>query len=156
MPIARHLRKFYTTPSYRAARKSARARAGNKCQWCEKPNGVMVYTRSGKEVCVVKGQIRERPRMFWRTSALHPWRNQDGWIVSEKFPEELELLESFPKRRIRSKCGAAHLNHTAGDDRAENIVFICDWCHLNYDQPEKKRTRSMHKDEKRPLLQVSA
>src|SRR5579862_53980 len=32
------------------------------------------------------------------------------------------------------QCGAAHLNNVAGDDRPENLAWLCRGCHLHRDK----------------------
>jgi len=50
------------------------------------------------------------------------------------------------------QLGIAHLNHTPGDDRLDNLKALCRGCHLAYDAGFHKRTRSIRKDSARPLL----
>jgi hypothetical protein len=55
-------------------------------------------------------------------------------------------------RQIYVVLTIAHLNHTPGDDRPENLKALCQWCHLNYDKLHHKETRALRKDRTRPLL----
>lgn len=54
------------------------------------------------------------------------------------------------------QCGAAHLNNTPGDDRDENLAWLCRGCHLRLDCFVHARaahvTRATRKDAARPLL----
>jgi len=54
-------------------------------------------------------------------------------------------------REVRIVLTIAHLNHKAGDDRDENLKALCQWCHLNFDAPHHKWTRSIRKDKARPM-----
>jgi hypothetical protein len=54
------------------------------------------------------------------------------------------------------QCGAAHLNNIAGDDRPENLAWLCRGCHLHHDQPFHRLTRATRKDAARPLLAAAA
>jgi 5-methylcytosine-specific restriction endonuclease McrA len=56
------------------------------------------------------------------------------------------------RRTVSIVLTVAHLNHTPGDDREENLMALCQWCHLNYDRLHHKETRSDRKDARRPLL----
>jgi hypothetical protein len=55
-------------------------------------------------------------------------------------------------REVTIQIGIAHRNHTAGDDRDDNLAAWCRKCHLLYDADEHTFTRMEHKDAKRPLL----
>ena len=37
-------------------------------------------------------------------------------------------------------CTTAHLNHTEEDCRDENLSFLCQKCHNNYDRPHRNET----------------
>lgn len=138
MPVARELRHLYRTPSWRAVLAILKARSGNRCEWCMKPGGAIVSTRTGKG------------RMFWRpTGKSLTWFNEEGFSLTI---EEYELALSLPLRRIRVVLCGAHLNHTAGDDRAANAAFLCQWCHLFQDKGHHRDTRCRRKDAGRPLL----
>ncbi len=54
---------------------------------------------------------------------------------------------------ILVQCGAAHLNNVAGDDRPENLAWLCRGCHLRFDRYFHHVTRATRKDAARPLLQ---
>lgn len=94
MPIKREFRRFYRGKAWAAVRERVRARAGDKCEHCHKPNGIFGI-----------------------------------------------------------QCGAAHLNHTPGDDRLENLAWLCRRCHLKFDAGHHRDSRSARKDRARPLLQ---
>ena len=135
MPIRKDLRHLYRTAEYKAARARVVERAGNRCEQCGKPNGEKVET--------VTYNI-DGPAMFWRSAG-------SGWI--DHTGRANALPAGWPWISIiRVVCTCAHLNHTAGDDRDENLKFLCQWCHLNLDKPQHKITRSIRKDQARPLL----
>lgn len=50
----------------------------------------------------------------------------------------------------------AHLNHTAGDDRDDNLKALCQWCHLNLDVEHHRESRAIRKDLGRPILKELA
>lgn len=57
-----------------------------------------------------------------------------------------------PGHESTIQCGGAHLNNIAGDDRPENVAWLCRKCHLHHDKPFHKETRATRKDRARPLL----
>jgi 5-methylcytosine-specific restriction endonuclease McrA len=69
--------------------------------------------------------------------------------------ETIAVLPRGPLRRLTTvwiQCGAAHLNGMAGDDRQENLAWLCRGCHLKHDRAQHRATRSDRKDAARPLL----
>ena len=89
--------------------------------------------------------------MFWSRALLDErgntvWRDQNGERIGNT-----GQARGLP-RRIRVRLNIAHLDHVPGHDDDSNLRALCDWCHLNYDQLQHKRTRSARKDRARPLL----
>lgn len=97
VPIAPEFKQFYRGPGWRKTREEVRTRANDKCEHCQRPNGIFGI-----------------------------------------------------------QCGAAHLNHVPGDDRPENLAWLCRACHLRYDAGKHKESRSARKDRARPLLREVA
>jgi hypothetical protein len=146
MPIRPELRHFYRGPGYRQTRARIVKRAHNRCEQCGKPNRRRVWvcgTGGGQYWTLVKGALVQRWHYCFagcagKDSACGNFRlDAKGWKQA---------------RRIRVVCTMAHLNHTPGDDRDENLKFLCQWCHLNYDRLHHKETRTQRKDAARPLL----
>jgi len=48
----------------------------------------------------------------------------------------------------------AHLNHTPGDDRDDNLAALCEFCHLHFDAPHHKLQREIRKDKARPMFEM--
>ena len=131
MPIRPELRHFYRTPEYKAARERIVARAKNKCEQCGKRNHRRVHAR------YLMG------RMWWSYSAT-VWRDQHG-------------KKNVPPRaarhtRVKVVCTMAHLDHNPANNADDNLKLLCQWCHLNYDKQHHKETRSIRKDNSRPLF----
>lgn len=159
MPIRPELRKFYGV-EWRAVRARILARAKNRCEQCDKPNGERVETHTGKTAGI--------PVMFWRAVSCS-WRNQwgesippgrtFGWMTRTiAFPPPAAIDPPAGRtlgwtRTITVVLTIGHLNHVAGDDREENLRAFCQWCHLHYDQSHHRETRSIRKDASRPLLE---
>lgn len=55
-------------------------------------------------------------------------------------------------RLVVIQCGAAHLNNVPGDDRDENLAWLCRGCHLALDKDHHHETRAARKDAARPLF----
>lgn len=160
MPIRRDLRQFYTAAAgWPATRRRILKRAGGrfdakgrylggaKCEQCGKPHREKIWVYSS---LATDGQC-------WSASMVaQKWtccRFGAGKLY-ENF--RLEGGEFTSKaRRIRVILTVAHLNHTPGDDRDENLKALCQWCHFNYDKLHHKETRCLRKDAKRPLLQTA-
>lgn len=143
MPIRSDLRPFYRTLQYKQAVQALIERSKNRCESCDKPNGERILTRTGGG------------HMIWRPHSSLTWRNESGWPVG--LHELHEVLSSVGLiREIKVVLTTAHLNHVAGDDRLENLRYWCQWHHLIHDRGHHKLTRSLHKDERRPLLTASA
>lgn len=77
-------------------------------------------------------------------------RDRAGRFVVALEPGE----KYFPPVWIQ--CGAAHLNQIAGDDRDENLAWLCRGCHLRHDAKIRAahahETRATRKDRRRPLF----
>ena len=137
MPIRKELRKFYGKKWRKEIRPKIQARAGDRCEQCGVPNHTRVLRRGG----------------YWRIGT-RGWRDCLGNLTN--------LLPLPPSRNriIQIICTVAHLNSVPGDDRAENLMFLCQWCHLSADRPmhlaNSRTTRTKRKDAARPLLQEEA
>jgi len=136
MPIAKHLRHLYRSPEFRQARACAVERSGNKCEWCGRPNGIMV-----ERIC-------SGGRMWWRVPSCR-WRN---WLGKDSLP----LPWDGSVKVVLSVCTLAHLDHDPRNNEESNTPFLCQWCHLHYDQGHHRDTRCLRKDGRRPLLGLGA
>ncbi len=123
MPIRPEFRHFYQGPAWQATRARIRERAGNRCERCHARNHTIGY-RSSRT-----GEFVEH------TGPPFPPPNQPN--------AQLILIQ----------CGCAHLNNVPGDDRDENLAWLCRGCHLAHDFDHHTFSRMEHKDARRPLLQ---
>lgn len=127
MPIRPEFRKFYTGPHWRSVRRRILARAKNRCEQCRVPNHANTIRSEG----------------MWRLlDAGASWHRNNGRVTT---------FEPMGIRFVRIALTIAHLNHTPGDDRSENLKALCQWCHLNYDRDHHRDTRSIRKDAARPI-----
>lgn len=111
MPILRELRGFYSAEAgWPETRAAILARADGRCE-CRGRCG-------GKH----PGERCDLPDRVWiERSPDRPWL----W------------REVDPKRvsgAARVILTVAHLNHTPGDDRPENLEALCQYCHTQYDK----------------------
>lgn len=141
MPIKPEFRQFYGVIWRTVTRPRILKRANNRCENCLAPNLHIVKRRA-------QGTWFEASPIFgeglvWR------WRDRHGQILLRP-PEGIT-------RKVKIVLTIAHLNHTPGDDRDENLKAMCQWCHLAHDRAHHARnaheTRAARKDATRPLLQ---
>ena len=139
MPIKPEFRKFYRGPEWQAVRARIRERAGDCCEQCGLGNGWLALRVSG----------------YWWDIARYRWRSPDKseLLTRRQMREMCALHRRLRRRWVHIVCTVAHLNHVPGDDRDENLKFLCQWCHLNYDKLHHRETRQIRKDAARPLLQ---
>ena len=97
-------------------------RAGNRCEWCEKPNGESVV-------------VSKTDAGAWLDDDENVWRDSHGDIIHPP------LLTNLGWRQTRVVLTTAHLNHKKHDTRHENLAALCQACHLRYDLPRHIRNR---------------
>ncbi len=165
MPIRKDLLSLYKTAQYLAARQRVRLRAGG------------VFDDRGKylggahcEQCgVIDRKTALRACGWWTPATLEATvhkmhgRFTDGhstsggciqlpWTDPKGGGPHMMGIPAISCRWVGIVLTTAHLNHTAGDDRDENLKLLCQWCHLSTDSQHHKNTRSIRKDRERPLL----
>src|SRR5262245_11789477 len=108
-----------------------RERAGHKCEWCGVPNHKLILR--GKDA-----------RYVWYDSAQDCHFTPDGRpIRMDELPDD--FIES---KYIRVVLTVAHLNHDPADCRSENLVALCQRCHLRYAAKHHAETRRRKKIER--------
>jgi len=98
-----------------------REKAGQRCEWCGKPNRKVV-------TCAPGGR--------WLDLDAGYWRDRFGSYIPLKNRPKLS-----EQRPVRIVLTTAHLNHTPEDCRPETLRALCQACHLRYDAPHKARQR---------------
>lgn len=136
MPIRPELRKFYGAIWRREIRPRILKRAQHTCEMCWAPDRHYV----------------ERIGGWWLNPMLGLWVCGQPDAAPTVHPAA-QFHPSGKRRQIWIMLTIAHLNHAAGDDRDENLMALCQWCHLHMDAPHHKETRCARKDAARPLLQ---
>ncbi len=145
MPIRKEYRAFYGKTWREVTRPKILARAGNKCEQCGKPDRSTVW--------VISLPVSGRRTQFWQCSEALAWvRCSDGAAFPNSVFVPTFRSEMAAYRTILVVLTIAHLNHTPGDDRDENLKALCQWCHLNWDKIHHAETRKIRKDLARPLL----
>ena len=150
MPIAKEFRKFYGKIWRTVTRPRILKRAGYKCEQCAKPDRVKVWVYDagtpGDTDQYWTLSIKPLDKQLWHYCSL-------GGSGNFRLYRGAELARC---RQVTVVLGVAHLNHTPGDDRDENLKALCQWCHLNYDKIHHRETRAARKDRARPLLTMEA
>ncbi len=170
MPIAPEFRHFYRTPQWREARKAVLGRSGGKCEFCGKPGNAWVcVNRDGTGrwnralldtlfkgpsatsylASEVRSQVKRKYARSWDTGWWHPATESDD-PATGPMPAAAPIVGRI--HLIIPVLTIAHMNHTPGDDRLDNLRALCQWCHLRYDQEHHRIQRSIRKDRERPIL----
>lgn len=109
-----------------------REEAGQKCEWCQKPNGQQIR-------CLSPGMWLD-PEALW-------WRDNMGWKVpGERAPA---LTEG---KVIKVILTVAHLDHQPENCKRGNLRALCQSCHLTYDAAHHAETRRKTKHENQTEL----
>lgn len=130
---------------WKAISLAEREAAGQRCRWCNKPNGVTVL---------------QAPGGFWFDTEQNQWRDRRG-NVSTPPPED----GTAKTRRKMVKCvlTVAHLGvprpdgspgdkHDKMDVRPENLAALCNGCHLSYDRADHLAVQRKNRERKRAQL----
>lgn len=102
-----------------------REEAGQKCEWCWKPNGQILLCKS--------------PGM-WVDPEVNQWRDNHGRKIP--FGRAPGLAEG---REVKIVLTVAHLDHTPENCDRSNLRALCQSCHLTYDAPHKAEQRAKRK-----------
>ena len=86
-------------------------------------------------------EIRERIRQ--RAHDLCEWCGvvNHSWI--NRFSREICLQDE--EDTIRVICTVAHLDHNPENNSDDNLAFLCQKCHNNYDRKHRNQTRRNNK-----------
>ena len=127
MPIRKEFRHLYRGPEWKRARARVLKRAGNRCEFCGRPNRKLVLVTLAGD---------------WWDEAANCWRDQRG--------QPCQPAIRGLARRVRVVLQCAHLNHDPGD--ANHLAALCGRCHLNFGRGHYTDARKQRKDRERPLL----
>jgi hypothetical protein len=115
----------YRGPSYAARRARLLERCGHKCERCRVPDKTTVL-RAHLNSWAVGG-------FWWSPDGTPRWKWENV-------------------RSVTISLAMTHLTHDSLRNDDADLAIFCQYCHLNYDLPQHKETREIHKDERRPLL----
>lgn len=115
MPIREELRHLYRGPAWRAIRERILARADNRCERCRKPNR--------RPLSVTSGGI-------WFDEQQNAWCNDQGEPNSFCYPG----ITGREVYVIYCVLTIAHLDHNPHNNADDNLLALCQHCHLKHDQ----------------------
>lgn len=142
MPIRPELRQFYQGRQWQATRARILERARHRCEWCGKPNHRWIFVYNGRH------DRQARPIQYWLKMHGRVWRIAP---TGKRAGDSARVMRGLPAR-VYVVLTIAHLNHTPGDDRDDNLKALCQWCHLWHDRQQHRASRSERKDRARPLI----
>jgi rRNA pseudouridine-1189 N-methylase Emg1 (Nep1/Mra1 family) len=105
-----------------------RKRSGGVCEKCgNMKNGDIVYSISLYVKTIENGYPRYKKKRFWFKE------HGDALRANNYFESNI--------KKVRVVLTVAHLNHDEEnhDVKDEDLMDMCQWCHLNYDAKEKYR-----------------
>ena len=115
----------YRGATWKARRERLLERCGHACERCRVPHGRTV--------------IRSR---------LGSWKFGTHWYS----PDGTPVSKWQGIRTVRVVLDMVHLTHDSLRNQECDLGMLCKYCHFNYDGPQHKETRQIHKDARRPLL----
>ncbi len=118
--------------NWKVIRARIQSRAGDACEWCQVPNGAVVH--------------RDTEGRFFREDGNPFFRKEDA-----------------SGKQIKIVCTTAHLGvpypdgrpgnkHDKADCRDENLAFLCQRCHLNFDRDEHRENAARTRRRKHEAL----
>jgi hypothetical protein len=110
MPIKPENRARYPK-NWKEIRARIQARAGNKCEFCDVPNRILIYRDRNNDW----HQVVEEGRKYTQPMISANWARSMGFKV------------------IEVVCTTAHLDHIVENCSDDNLKFLCQRCHLAYD-----------------------
>lgn len=119
MPISKQNRARYPRDwSEISAR--VREEAGQKCEWCSVPNGVLVRRGTTADY-----------REVWRYGSAYAYENGRYYDGSEAPDSSEDTCDYGPA--VRVVLTVAHLDHQPENCERGNLKALCQRCHLRYD-----------------------
>lgn len=102
-------------------------RAGNKCEVCKIDNEIIIKRFSNNT---------------WRLADI----GELGLVEHFKTQFKMKMHQAIKAAGLKKVIlSVAHLNHNEKDDRPENLLCGCQWCHLKHDRADNWMRRKRHK-----------
>lgn len=127
-------------------------RAGNKCEQCGAPNGVEIVRSS-----------EDPARWIWLDETDYIYKRPDGsWIRLSEMPDEYDILKytrvvlTVHHIGVEKPDGTPGDMHDKMDCRDENLIALCQRCHLLADLPEHIRKARITRARKKREAQTDA
>lgn len=99
-----------------------RQRDGNKCAWCGVPNGAVGY--------------RDEMGAFWLLYHSRDDVSVSSDILTDQGVKLITIVLTVAHLGVSKPDGQLGDKHDKMDCRDENLVALCQRCHLNYDRDE--------------------
>ena len=112
--IAMPIRKQDYHPEWPAISRQIREEAGQKCEWCEAPNGQVIKRGKGKEWAEIYAA---------RAPDAAEWESVKGMSWAR--------LKFHGLTRV--VLTVAHLDRNSKNNDRHNLAALCQGCHLNHD-----------------------
>jgi len=119
MPILPRTRWFYPIDWPQISHHVRFVRAKGRCEQCGRPHGHAVR-------CLPDGR--------WFDVEAHAWRDGHGQPAS--WPDVVDYAAHRTTRVILAAC---HRDHDPANNRADNLMALCQRCHMLHDRDEHRR-----------------
>lgn len=146
MPIKPENKDRYPANWKTEIRPAILKRAGNKCEWCGKPNRKIIKS------------VRVGGSWIWWDNDAAGWRNEKGDYFSDLYYDE----NYFERIGNPSVCEAeivltiAHLDHIPENCDPSNLRALCQRCHLTYDRGKGTAPEAIKDDPFKPAAKQLA
>ncbi len=120
MPIRPEARALYPADWPQISRHVRFEQAKGCCQHCGRPHGQVVR-------CLPDGR--------WYDATASAWRNGMGALVNA-WPDIEDYSRFWHTRVILAAC---HRDHDPSNNTSDNLIALCQRCHLIHDRPEHRR-----------------
>ena len=122
-PVPAYLRHHYRTPEWKAARATARVRAGDLC---EGTTELLGHTFEDGRCASPNGNLVVRNKA-----------NPAVWCLADRHRDDPQLW----REPIKVVLTTAHLDHDPSHNDLANLAVLCQRCHLAHDREQHAATR---------------
>lgn len=137
MPMQREL----YPPNWPAISRRIRRMYGNMCARCDVPNGIVVARVGG----------------WWYDVARDTFRDPDG--VRHDAADHTGMWDWSQARDVKIVLTVSHRDHDLSHNDDDNLLPLCQWCHLTHDRELHRRhaaeTIARRREGRQPQLSFS-